>query len=153
MLDRRELTGGLLLAAVGAIVAIYGGTHYAMGSVISMGPGMVPVSMGVLLAVFGLINAVGAYSALSRGHAEPVLPKVKIAVPLVILASVLAFAILIGSLGLLPAVAGSVIVATLAERPIRPLLSLKLAAGVTVMAWLIFVVAMRLTIPLVNWPF
>lgn len=148
VLDRRELTGGLLVAATGAAIAIYGAAHYAMGSVVSMGPGMIPVAMGVLLAIFGLIIALGARTAPRTRHSA-----VKIEAPGVILASVLAFALLISSFGLLPAVAGTVILATLAERPFRPMLSLKLAAGMTVIAWLIFVVAMRLSIPLIKWPF
>lgn len=146
--DKRELTGGLLLAAGGAAVVLYGLSNYAMGSVVSMGPGMIPVSMGVLLTVFGLIIALGARSTSREGRTE-----IRLTVPLVILASVLAFAILIDAFGLLPAVAGSVILATLAERPVRLMSSLKLAAAMMVVAWLIFVVAMRLAIPLLKWPF
>lgn len=68
-LDRREATGGALLTAVGAAFAVYAGAKYSIGTVVSMGPGMIPVSLGVLLAIFGLIILAGAKRA-DGSHAD-----------------------------------------------------------------------------------
>lgn len=73
--------------------------------------------------------------------------------PAIILASVLAFALLIGTFGLLPAVAGCVIVATVAERPINLAFSLVLAVATCALAWVIFGFALGLTMPMFVWPF
>jgi hypothetical protein len=145
--DATELVGGLFLVSTGAALAGYAAVHYPVGTVLRMGPGMLPVSLGVLLAVFGLIIAASAFFR-SGEHTD-----VQVQVPLVILASVLAFALLIGTAGLLPAIAGCAIIATVAERPFRPAFSLVLAAALCVLAWLVFVVALRLPIPLLRWPF
>lgn len=146
-LDKREAVGGGLLIATGAAFAIYAGANYSIGSISRMGPGMIPVALGVLLAIFGGILILGATRSINQ-HIP-----IRVEVPLIILASVLVFGLLIGTLGLLPAVAGCVIVATLADRPINLAFSLVLAAVMCLLAWVIFIFALGLTIPMFVWPF
>lgn len=144
-MDRRELAGGLFLLALGLAFATYAAINYSTGTVTRMGPGMIPVVLGGLLAFFGGIIAIGAFFKIAD-YAE-----IRWIVPLIVLGSVFVFAALIKPVGLIPAVAGSVIVATFAELKFRPVFSLTLAVVLCVMAWLIFIVGLQLPIPLFDW--
>ena len=146
-LDIRELAGGLFLALTGSVFALYAILNYSIGTVTRMGPGMMPMALGVLLAVFGLIVIVSAFLK------EPETGEIRVAVPMMILASVLVFALLISAFGLVPAVIGCVVVASSAEMKIQPVFSLALAAALSVLSWLIFVVALQLPVSLFDWPF
>ncbi|WP_246667084.1 tripartite tricarboxylate transporter TctB family protein [Agrobacterium sp. T29] len=143
--DTRELAGGIFLLALGVAFAAYAAMNYSTGTITRMGPGMIPVALGGLLAFFGVIIAIGAFFRMVE-HAE-----IRWIVPLIVLGSVLVFAALIKPFGLVPAVAGSAIVATFAEFKFRPLFSLTLAVVLCVMAWLIFIVGLQLPIPLIDW--
>ncbi|MFN7051298.1 MAG: tripartite tricarboxylate transporter TctB family protein [Gemmobacter sp.] len=146
-LDIRELAGGLFLTATGAGFAGHAIANYSIGTVTRMGPGMVPAGLGVLLVIFGLVVIATAFLQESKGGS------IRIAIPAVILLSVLAFALLITPFGLIPAVVACVIVATLAEEKFDPAFSLKLAAVLCLIAWLVFVVALQLPVTLFAWPF
>lgn len=145
-IDLREFTGGLLLTLLGAVFAAYAASHYSIGTVTRMGPGMVPVILGVLLAFFGVIVAIGAF--LRTGS----WPELRLVVPAIVSASILAFALMIGSFGMIPAVFACVAIASLAEARIRPVTSLILAGVLSVVAWLVFVVALQLPIRMIGWP-
>ncbi|TKA96202.1 tripartite tricarboxylate transporter TctB family protein [Cereibacter changlensis] len=146
-IDYREMAGGAFVTLLGVGFASYAAIHYTVGTVTRMGPGMVPVALGVLLAVFGLVIIFGSFSSLpQRGE-------IRVFVPLVILGSVLAFALTIRPLGLLPAVLACTLVSTLAERKLSVVGRLVLAAVLGASAWLVFIVALQLPIALVNWPF
>lgn len=64
MLDRdyRDIVTGLVLALIGGFAALYAAQHYSLGTVSRMGPAMVPVSLGVILAGFGLFIAIPGFS-------------------------------------------------------------------------------------------
>lgn len=145
-MNLREFVGGLSLMLLGAAFAVHAGTNYAIGTVTRMGPGMVPVILGTLLALFGVVLVVGAFFRAPKGG------EIRIFVPIVILGAILAFALLIRPFGLFPAVFACTVIATFAEMTFRPIASLLLATVLSVAAWLIFVVALQLPIALVNWP-
>lgn len=146
-LNGRELAGGLFLTGLGAAFALYALANYSIGTVTRMGPGMVPLSLGVVLAVFGIVVTAGARWKPSDAE------EIRVFVPAVILASIVAFAVLIKPFGLMPAVFASAAIATLAEGGVRPRLVLALGLTLCVMAWLIFAVALQLPLSLFAWPF
>ncbi len=149
MLDRdyRDIVAGLLLTATGSAAAAYAFTHYAMGTIKRMGPGMMPVSLGIILAVFGLAIAI---PALVRKGA-----KVDIAIrPFVVVTlSILAFALLIESAGLLPSVFATVVIATFAERTVSIVNALILGAALALLTWAIFILGLGLPMAAIRWPF
>lgn len=146
-LNIRELAGGLSLTALGAVAAVYAASNYSIGSVTRMGPGMVPMVLGVILGAFGLVLMLQAFwVAPARGH-------IRVFIPAVILASIVAFAALITPFGLMPAVFALVVISSYAEQTVRPLTTLILAVSLCFTAWLIFVVALQLPLTLFNWPF
>ena len=53
--DYRDIVAGALLAALGIAISLYALSHYSIGTITRMGPGMVPVGLGVLLAIFGVV--------------------------------------------------------------------------------------------------
>lgn len=146
-MDRREMVGGLLLTLLGLGFASYAYSSYAIGKVTRMGPGMVPTILGLILAVFGLAIIYGARSTI------PDRREIKLYVPTVILGSVVAFAVLINSFGMIPAVIASTMISILAEKNPNLRKGFVLAIALAFLAWLIFVLGLRLPVPVLKWPF
>jgi hypothetical protein len=145
--DSRDIVGGGLLAALGAAAAAYAATHYNVGTITRMGPGMIPAALGVLLVILGLVIAIPGFFRSGQ------FPEVRIFTPIFVLGSIVAFAVLIRPFGLIPAVFVATFVATLAELKFRPLVSCALGLVLSVMAYGIFIAGLRLTIAPFAWPF
>ena len=145
--DYRDIIGGGLLTLTGLGVAIYANANYALGTVTHMGPGMVPAALGVLLAFFGLIVSVTAYAR------EGSWPEFRVVTPLIVLASIGVFGLLVANFGMMPAIFLSTIVASMAELKFRPLVSVALGLFMCALAYIIFTVGLGLTYSLFAWPF
>lgn len=145
--DYRDMVAGGLLMAVGLSAAIYASSHYSLGTITRMGAGMMPTALGWILAGFGAALVVGAF------FRPGPLPEVRVFSAVLILGSVAAFGLVITPFGLLPAVVASTVVSSLAEREFKPIRLIALSAALCVLAYLIFIFALRLPIPLFAWPF
>lgn len=143
--DYRDLIGGLLVMLVGVFVAWYAATTYALGTLHRVGPGMFPAGAGVILALLGL--SVMLPALVRQGPRMAVAPRPMLAA----LASILVFGLLVQRAGLVPAIFGLVLTASLAERP-RPVRSLLLAAGLCIASVLIFKLGLGLQVPIARWP-
>ena len=143
--DYRDIVTGLLLAALGVTAVAYSVSHYSVGTITRMGPGMVPASLGSLLAIFGAIIAAPAFFREGTGL------EFRILTPLLVLVSILVFALTITAFGLIPAIFLSTIVASMAELTLRPFRSVVLAAALCLLAYLIFSVGLGLPMPLFAW--
>jgi hypothetical protein len=149
VLDRnyRDIFAGLFLILAGTGAALYALSHYALGTVSRMGPGMMPVSLGVILAAFGLAIALPAWG--QRGEAANLRLR-----PMVFLsAAVLAFALMIEPFGLVPAVMVTTVIATLAEVKLPASRALLLGAAMAALTWGVFIAGLRLSMPAFDWPF
>jgi Tripartite tricarboxylate transporter TctB family. len=146
-IDYRDAVGGALLVAVGAAFAIYSWTHYPLGTVSRMGAGMVPFSLGVILSIFG---GMVAMASLSR---EGSFTDIRVATPLIVLGSVVLFALAIIPFGFLPAAFLVTLVAAFADLSFRPIRNIVLATVLSAAAYLIFAIGLQLPIPLFAWPF
>lgn len=110
-INRTELIAGLITIAVGAF-AIVEARKYHFGTAIDMGPGYFPVLLGGALIIFGV-----GIMLLEGRIAESAPPPMPAFRPLAaIVAAVLVFALLVESMGLVPAVVAAVFVSSLAER-------------------------------------
>ena len=109
---RRDLLAGLLFLAIGA-GAVYVGRDYGMGAVQNMGPGFIPVSLGLMLMVLGLVNCLMAVRNLGSGETVESVPIVAI---VLITAAVIIFGLLVERTGLLIASGAVVIISSLASR-------------------------------------
>jgi hypothetical protein len=145
--DYRDLVGGLVLTFVGLAFAWYAAENYDLGTVRRMGPGMFPTTLGLVLAVFGIAMAVPA--AFRQGP----MPEIRTVTPIFVLLGVVAFALTIRPFGLIPAILSVVVISSIAELKFRPVSLGVLCLVLCFMAWLIFRVALGLTIPMARWPF
>lgn len=128
-----------------AAVTLVAASGYSMGRGGRMGPGYFPALLGAVLAFLGLILVVR--SLVSRGEPTPQIAWR----PLVTLVGcVLLFASIIQPMGLVVALTVTTFLASLAGREWRFLEALSLSAGLTIAAVLIFVLGLRLPLPL--WP-
>jgi putative tricarboxylic transport membrane protein len=143
-IEFRDLVAGTLLLALGMFVAHYAAAHYRIGDPGQMGPGFFPVALGWTLAALGLVIALFAFRKTVHAlHPPPFALRPLIAV----LAAVLVFSLLVERLGLVPATFALTLVAVFAERPFRWRRTLLLAASLALISWLIFTVALKMTLP------
>lgn len=144
--DKRDLTAGLLLVAVGAAFA-FGSLELRIGTARQMGAGYFPLIFSGATIVAGVLVAA---AALFRAGALVIPPWRPFAA---ICASIAAFIVGMSLVGLVPAAVVAVWVAAFADRRSTKRGAVVLSAGVAAACWLIFVVALRLPIPVFKMPF
>lgn len=145
--DYTDIIGGVLLIVFGLSFSWYASAHYELGTVNRMGPGMFPTALGFVLAGFGLLQMIPAFFRVGK------IPEIRIWTPLFVLVGVSAFAVLIRPFGLIPAVIAVTVISSLAELKVRPLSLAILTGALCLLSWLVFRVALGLTIPMIRWPF
>lgn len=117
-----------------------------IGTVSQMGPGMFPAAVGVLLAAIGIFLLI--QGVLTQG--EPI--EFDLRSILLICLSIAAFALLIRSFGLVPAITATVAIASRADAKLSPLGVAILSTVLSVAAVLIFQVGLKLSLSAFNWP-
>jgi len=154
---RQERIGGGLMMALGGYVAVQG-FAYRVGGLTRMGPGFLPVALGVMLVLVGVV-------LLLRAGAAPVvvaLPETMLAEdgePAgaewrawgLILFSIVAFVTIGRWGGLAPATFAIVFISALADRDNTPRQAATLAAAMTVVAAVVFHWALQIQFPLLQW--
>lgn len=146
--DRRDLLGGALLVIGGVAVALHAQEHHALGTFRRMGPGMFPFGAGLIMALLGALIAIPAlFRRVRRGpDAIPARPFI------LIMLSIVAFALTMPRLGLAPAITVLVALSSLADRGFKPLNAAAVAVVMSVASYLIFVAGLNLPLPLFRWP-
>jgi hypothetical protein len=145
---RDYYAGGLmLLLGVGAAVT---GAGYKFGSLARMGPGFMPVVLGVVLALLGLLIA-----GVGLGSSEPEEGKFLPDNPqwfgwLCIIGGPILFIILGQFGGMIPAVFACVFVCALGDKTATYKSSFVLAAGVTVFGVVLFHYLLSIPFPLLR---
>lgn len=142
--DWTDLVSGGLLAGLGLAVAGYAAAHYDIGTLRRMGPGFLPVGLGVMLAFFGAAVALPAWGRTG----EPVVFAWREV--LAVLAAILIFGTGMHRIGLVPATAAAVLIASLPAPHGGVLWRLVLAAVISAITWAVFSVGLKLSIPV--WP-
>jgi hypothetical protein len=141
--SRTELASGGLFVAFGAYFALES-LNYEIGTAFRMGPGFMPILLGAVLAALGLAIAANGLRKPDKGTAPPI-PWRGIAL---ILGTIIFFGATIRGLGFIPVVLVSAAVSALSSRHNSPLFAIILAVALTVMCTLIFVIGLRLTVPM-----
>lgn len=146
--DLGDVVSGLVLVLFGLAVFWYATTQLNTGTLQRMGPGMFPAGLG---GVTGLLGAVLAFSGWRRQSDR--LGEINWRALIAVLLGILAFAFLIRTSGLVPAVVAVVTLSAFGEpRPnLRNLLFLNL--GLSVMAVSIFHYALGMNLAIARWPF
>jgi len=140
----KDFVAGLLFAAVGA-AAIIIAANYPLGTAARMGPGYFPRILGILLIVLGGAIALRALringEGLPRWHWRPVL---------IVLGSVVLFGSIVDKVGLALSTIILIVLASAASREFRPLESLVSGIALAVLSISVFVLALKLQLPI--WP-
>jgi hypothetical protein len=146
---KRDYYAGALMLMFGVGAAVTG-TGYKFGTLARMGPGFMPVVLGVVLAFLGLLIA-GTAIAPSEDDDKKFLPNN----PqwfgwLCIIGGPIAFIILGQFGGMIPAVFACVFISALGDKTGTYKSSLILASGVTVFGVLLFHYLLSIPFPLIR---
>lgn len=143
--DTQDLVGGLALMALGLFAAYYAHEHYEIGDLRRMGPGFFPVSLGLTLAVLGVLVALPAWF-----RQGPVIRPAWATLGLVIL-SLVVFSFTLKSLGVVLATMIAVFISSMADRGIGWKSRLMLCVGVAVVTYVIFIMGLSMVLPVWPW--
>jgi hypothetical protein len=139
-MDAKNVTAGVLTMGLGAAFAIPA-VGYSIGTLAQMGPGFFPLAVGTLMIGLGLFILL---TGLQQSGSIPLPEWRSLAL---ISGSVLFFALAIPSLGMVPTVLVTCFIACWADSA-RSLKSMILiGTSVSVLCWLVFIVALGVTIP------
>lgn len=143
MVRRDKIAGGILLLIGIAVMAA--SLQYRLGTLARMGPGMLPVALGALLVLLGIL-----VTLFVRPEPDEAATAFKWRPVVTVLAAVLAFALLVEPAGLVPATAALVFLSGAAD-PGHTLKSLGfLFLALTVFVWLVFVRAIGIPLQLLS---
>ena len=145
--SQKDFWSGLMFVAIGIGFA-WGATEYSFGSSARPGPGYFPFGLGLLLAVLGGMVLFKALT-IETADGEPVgafawRPLI------IVLASVALFGFLLPRLGMVIALPLLVLMSSTASDEFTWKGAVLNAAVLTLMSWVIFILGLKLTIPL--WP-
>lgn len=141
----KDILAGLVFVAFGLAFAVVA-MSYEIGSPLRMGPGYFPFVLGCLLVLLGgLIAAKGLLAG--EGEAIGAIPWRAVGL---IIAAVLFFGLTVRGLGLVPSVFVTALMSGFASRRTTLLMGLLVTAGLTILCILVFVVALRLRLPLLG---
>jgi hypothetical protein len=136
-------SGIMFLAfAATAMIAAHG---YSLGSAGKMGPGYFPMMLGGALALIGIILV--ARSLVLTGET---VGRIHVAPLAIITVGVVLFGVMLEPLGLVAALIAVTLVAAYAGRESHPLEAAVLAAALAAFSVGVFVIALRLPLPI--WP-
>lgn len=142
--DTQDIIGGVALAALGVFAAVYA-QRYEFGDVQRMGAGYFPVVLGIILTVLGILIALPAFFRRGdaiRGEWKNLF---------FVIASVVVFALTLKLLGLILATVVSVVVSLIPEQETRLKGSLLVAAGISLLTYLIFSLGLGMVLPVWPW--
>ena len=140
-----DIMAGLIFVAFGLAFAI-ASLRYELGTPLRMGPGYFPLVLGGILVLLGLLT-VGKGLTAGAG-AEGRFGNVPWRALVLIVVAVLFFGLTVRGLGLVPATAVTALLTALASYRTSILAAVAIAAGLTVLCVLIFVLALQLRLPL-----
>lgn len=145
---RKDRVGGILMFLLGS-GAILKARTYDIGSLHRMGPGFFPAALGIVLALVGLLIALGAKAPQERTDGRP--HRSEWRAWLLIVASLIVFILLGHYAGLLPASFAVAFIAALADRRNDLRSAFWLALAMAAISVVVFWWALRMQFPLLRW--
>jgi hypothetical protein len=139
--QRADLWSGALFAILGALI-LWVGADYSLGVSSRIGPGYLPRLLGILLSALGLFLVIRSLWA-----TETIDTSIAWRPLILVLASLVAFALMFDATGLVPAILVSVAIATFATGENGPIAVVVLGALLAFFAWLLFVKGLSLPLP------
>jgi|SRR5690554_5637746 len=147
-LHNTDFWSGIFLLALG-LIGIHGALQLDLGSARNMGPGYYPMLAAAAVTLCGLVMV--ALAALSDERARDLWaldwgPLISVSL------SGIVFGLLVARAGLIPAIFGSVVVATFADRRLSIVATTLLCLGLGLISYLIFVQVLGLPTPAFRMP-
>lgn len=140
---RADVEAGLFFTLFGMLTAGLS-LQYRLGTIATMGPGMFPLILGTILAILGLV--ILTKGLLARGEESKTLP---LGPAIMITASLLVFAFLALSVGLVAAIPAQVVVALWASEHFTWKRAAALSAGLLVFCYVVFVHLLGIAVPMI----
>jgi len=145
--SQRDFVSGLMFIVVGVVFAV-GATNYSMGTSAKPGAGYFPLILSVLMAILGAVVLFKSLTIETEGG-DPI-GRIAWRPLIVIVVAIAVFGATITWLGLILAVPILILISSLAGDEFKWLGVVINSVVLTLFSWLIFVVGLKLTIPL--WP-
>lgn len=146
--SQRDFWSGLMFIVVGVVFAV-GATNYSMGSSARPGPGYFPLILSVLMAILGGFVLFKSLTIEVEGG-DPI-GHVAWRPLLVIVAAIAVFGLALPRLGLVITVPILILMTSLAGDEFKWKGVLATAVVLTVGSWAIFVLGLKLVIPMWPW--
>jgi hypothetical protein len=140
--NRDDMIAGAIFLAFGAFF-IWGGWDLEIGPSLQMGPGNFPLALSGVLCAIGLLIVASSFTT-ATSEAQPLHWRGTF----FILAAPILFGLSVRGAGFVPAVALSVFSSTCASTKFRVVPALTLTAGITAFCLVIFVFALKVSIPI-----
>ena len=145
--SQRDFFSGLMFIVVGVVFAV-GATNYSMGSSAKPGAGYFPLILSVLMAILGAIVLFKSLTIETEGG-DPI-GHIAWRPLIVIVVAIAVFGLSITRLGMIATIPILIVITSLAGDEFGWLGVVVNAVVLTVASWLIFIVGLKLTIPM--WP-
>jgi hypothetical protein len=143
--SERDFWSGVMFIAIGIFFGV-GAGNYSLGTSARPGPGYFPLMLSVLMAILGAIVLFKSLTIETEGG-DKVGPFAWRPL-LIVVASIIVFGLLLPRLGLFATVPILIVMVSWATTEFTWLGTIINAAVLTVFSWLVFVVGLKLTIPL-----
>ncbi len=147
---KRDYYAGALISLIGAAVVL-NAFNYQIGTLTRMGPGMFPLVLGILMAGVGVLIAAnaGEVTADTLDHLDhDASPYPDVRGSLAIIVGMSAFIFLTPTLGFVAGTFTCVFLAAIGDKDASWLGSLLLAGVVTVIGIVVFILGLKMNLPL-----
>jgi hypothetical protein len=151
--ETRDILSGALIMLFGIGMVIWAFNTLSMGTPRRMGPGMFPAGIGGLISLAGLGVLVQGLLDRARNAETGTKPAVNLRALVWVTAALLAFGLLVGPFGMIPAIVALICLCALSERGGSPLATLLMAIALPVAVYLIFRLGLGLPMAMVRRPF
>ena len=146
--SQRDFWSGLMFVVVGIVFAV-GATNYSMGTSARPGAGYFPLLLSVIMAILGAVVLFKSLTIETPGG-DPV-GHIAWKPLLIIVASIAVFGITIELLGMIVSIPVLIFIASLAGDEFHWRDVIANAIVLTIFSWAIFIVGLKLTIPMWPW--
>jgi hypothetical protein len=141
----KDILAGAIFIALGGAFAL-GALAYEVGDPLRMGPGYMPLALGILLASLGIAVIVKGFLA---GEAEAIGGAEWRAIVLIV-AALLFFGLTVRGLGVAGALLGTTLLASLARARTSLVEVVVISIGLTVLSVVLFIYVLQLRLPLTG---
>lgn len=142
--NQPDFWSGVMFIALGVFFAWYASASYQMGTAARMGPAFFPFWLGVLLTIIGAIVCLGA---LRSAHRTP-LPGMDWDIVLIVLGSIVGFAVMLEPLGFYLSLVVLIIASSAASHEFNWKVAIGNALFLLLFAYLVFIRGLQLVLPL-----